>query len=114
MYPNPLIIKHSGVYVKMLPGDLTHTEAFELGPDLLVEWAIIEVDNDGIDTMDMRGNWAVSLTRLSLFLTDEEDCFQQHYSWDGDKWVSEDNPQIYLKKRGDVNDLSRPFYFDYR
>ncbi len=107
-------MQHAGIYVKVMPGDHTHTEAFELRPDLLVEWSAIEIGNDGLDLKDKRGNWAVSLTRLSLYLTDDEESYQQVYLWDGDKWISEDDPNIYLKKRGDAKDIKGPMYFDAR
>lgn len=114
MYPNPLIMQYAGVYVKQVPGDTTHREAFELRPDLLVAWSEITVGESGLDTREMRGNWAVSLTKLSIFLTDEEEVFQENYLWDGDRWVSASDPEIYLKKRGDAKDIKDDLFFDIR
>jgi hypothetical protein len=48
MYPNPLIMQHAGIYTKEIPDDSAHMEIFELRPDLLISWSIIESSEAGL------------------------------------------------------------------
>ncbi|MCR8557006.1 hypothetical protein KXD93_05105 [Mucilaginibacter sp. BJC16-A38] len=116
MYPNPLIIQHAGIYTKEIPEDTAHLEIFELRPDLLIAWSIIESTNDGLNTLDMRGNWVVSEEKLSMFLIndDKEEMYQEHYLWDGNNWHAECDPDIMLNKRNGPEDIKDRMYFDFR
>jgi len=116
MYPNPLIMQHAGIYTKEIPEDDAHMEIFELRPDLLISWSIIETSNDGINSMDMRGNWTVSAEKLSMFLIDDdnEELYQEHYLWDGNHWCAENEPEIVLNKRNGPEGIKDRMYFDLR
>lgn len=116
MYPNPLIMQHAGIYTKEIPEDSAHIEIFELRPDLLISWSIIEATNDGLNTLDMRGNWVVSAEKLSMFLIndDNEEMYQEHYLWDGDNWRAEGDPDIMLNKRNGPEHIKDRMYFDLR
>ena len=116
MYENPLIMQHAGIYTKELPDDDKHMEIFELRPDLLVAWSIVETVSDGFNAMDMRGNWVVSLEKLSMFLIDDDngEVYQENYRWNGNNWYAESNPEIILTKRNGPEDIKDRMYFDER
>ena len=116
MYPNPLILQHAGIYLKEMPGDDNLLEIYELRPDLLISWSIVENIADGLNTLDMRGNWTVNAERLSLHLIDDdnEEMYQEHYRWDGTNWYSDKDPEVMLKKRNGPEDIKDNLYFDER
>lgn len=116
MYPNPLIMQHAGIYTKEIPDDDQHMEIFELRPDLLIAWSIVETVSDGFNAMDMRGNWVVSEEKLSMFLIDDdnEEMYQEHYLWSGSRWYAENDPEITLTKRNGPEDIKDRMYFDLR
>lgn len=114
MYPNPLIQRHAGIYLKEIADNDTHLEIYELRPDLLISWSIVESIADGLNALDMRGNWVVSSERLSLFLIDDDNeaMYQEHYRWTGNNWQSEKEPEVTLKKRNGLEDIKDDLYFD--
>jgi hypothetical protein len=116
MYENPLIMQHAGIYTKELPDDDKHMEIFELRPDLLIAWSIVETLSDGFNAMDMRGNWVVSLEKLSMFLIDDDngEVYQEDYRWNGNNWYAENDPEIILTKRNGPEDIKDRMYFDER
>ncbi|EOR96774.1 hypothetical protein ADIARSV_0037 [Arcticibacter svalbardensis MN12-7] len=117
MYPNPLILAHSGIYIKEDPFYSSQVEVFELRPDLYVSWAAITIKDDiCFEDLHLRGNWAINGDSMLMFLTDEESqgMTRASYVWLNDHWVAENDPSVYLRKRSRLDDIQGPFYFDHR
>ena len=117
MYSNPLILAHSGIYIKEDPIASSQVEVFELRPDLYISWSAIPVkDAIFFEDLLLRGRWAINGDNMSMFLTDEDslDMIQVAYVWLNEHWVAENDPSIYLRKRSGWQDIQGPFYYDYR